>query len=121
MEIKGVGGSYANGKPRVGLFPKSMTYADARNLEGQKRHEPGGVLIYHSGVPYPSDVDLEITFKPADNREAVTLGDTVVMSRRIHDAMAKVFDQTRVLISAEDQFSIETKPLAEVRERLKTL
>jgi hypothetical protein len=121
VEIKGIGGSYAHGRPRVGLFPQTMSYEDARGLERQKTHGPGGVLAHDSGAQYPSDVDLEIVFKPADGRETTTIGDEVVMSRRVHEALARVFDQTRVFISPADKSPMDTKPVAEVLERLKTL
>jgi len=40
--IRGIGGSYAFGKPRVGLFPKGVSYEQADHIEHGKSHVSGG-------------------------------------------------------------------------------
>ena len=117
VEIRGIGGSFAHGNPRVGLFPPVHDYEDARHLEGQKGHGHGGILIHTSGQEYPSDIDMSLIFKRV-GAGLVTLGDSIEVTKAAHKILQSIYDKTRVFISIHDSDPMEVKPISEIVSNL---
>lgn len=117
VEIRGIGGSYAHGNPRFGLYPKTWTYDQAMDLEMQKAHGPGGVLIRAPSIWAPSDVDMSLIIRRIAGGRP-TIGDAIQVTKAVHHALEKVFAKTGVFVSAHDGDPMRVVPIGNVIRRL---
>ena len=117
VEIRGVGGSYANGKARFGINSKKTSYSDLRHMEGMKSHTPEGDLVQATNYRYPSDIDLSLVFKREDGSQR-TVGDEVVLSKQIHQVLEGIYNETGIFISPHDSDPMQVKSVSEVINEL---
>ncbi len=117
--IRGIGGSFAEGRPELGLFPEEISYDEARDYLEMRSHTPEGTLIDSPDIRLPSDVDLSLIFKRKDESRA-TIGDEVVLSHRVREVLEGIFNETRVFVSPHDHDPMKVKSVKEVIERLQS-